>query len=115
MYIGVIYITRREMVEKAVSNMELDKLSNCSGFEWDEGNSEKNWIKHKVSRSECEQVFFNLPLVVSDDPKHSQEENRYFALGKTDGSRGLFIVFTIRRDAIRVISARDMNKMEKRI
>ena len=95
--------------------MGLDKLSECSGLEWDEGNSEKNWTKHRVSRSECEQVFFNLPLVVTDDPKHSQYEERHFALGQTDTGRGLFVVFTIRNNAIRVISARDMSRAERRV
>lgn len=95
--------------------MELEKLSECSGFAWDEGNSDKNWIKHRVSCSECEQVFFNLPLVVGDDSKHSQEENRYYALGQTDKGRALFVVFTVRDDTIRVISTRDMNRSERRI
>ncbi|MFH0823619.1 MAG: BrnT family toxin [Pseudomonadota bacterium] len=95
--------------------MQLDKLSSCNGFEWNEGNSDKNWVKHRVSRTECEQVFFNVPLVVRGDPKHSHSEDRYFALGKTDSGRGLFVVFTIRDDSIRVISARDMNRREKRI
>ncbi len=85
-----------------------------SGFEWDEGNSDKNWIRHRASRSECEQVFFNYPLVVAEDQIHSQVENRYFALGQTDMHRRLFLVFTIRGDKIRVISARDMNRTERR-
>jgi uncharacterized protein len=68
-----------------------------------------------VSRPECEQVFLNQPLVVEEDPKHSHREQRHFALGKTDQGRELFVVFTIRGDAIRVISARDMNRKEKRI
>jgi uncharacterized protein len=95
--------------------VRLDKLSECTGFEWDEGNADKNLIKHGVSRSECEQAFFNLPLVVADDAKHSQEETEYFALGQTDTGRRLFVVFTVRRDTIRVISARDMNPKERLI
>lgn len=95
--------------------MDLDQLSACTGFEWDEGNSEKNWAKHRVARSECEQVFFNLPFVVADDQKHSQDDPRYYALGQTDRGRKLFVVFTIRSNFIRVISARDMNRNEKRI
>ncbi len=95
--------------------MELDKLLQCSGFQWDAGNSEKNWIKHRVSREECEQVFLNRPLVVSGDPKHSQVEDRHFVLGNTDTGRGLLVVFTIRGDTIRVISARDMNREERSI
>jgi uncharacterized protein len=91
------------------------KLSKCTGFQWDEGNAGKNWLRHKVSPSECEQLFFNLPLVPSEDNKHSQDEERYYALGKTDRGRLLFIVFTIRGKNIRIISARDMNKRERRI
>ncbi len=92
-----------------------DLFRKCAGFDWDVGNSEKNWIHHKVSRSECEQVYFNDPMVVVDDKKHSQKEKRWNLLGKTDSNRQLFIVFTIRENLIRVISARDMNKKERRV
>jgi uncharacterized DUF497 family protein len=90
-------------------------LSQCSGFEWDTGNSDKNWLKHLVSFSECEQGFFNLPLIVAEDAKHSDKENRYYALGQADDGRLLFLVFTIRKEKIRVISARDMSKKEKAV
>ncbi|KAA3663173.1 MAG: BrnT family toxin [Calditrichaeota bacterium] len=86
---------------------------NCIGFDWDDGNSEKNWIRHQVSRNESEQVFFNEPLIITDDKKHSQIEKRWYLLGISDTGRLLFIVFTIRKDLIRVISARDMNKKER--
>ena len=89
-------------------------IENCKGFEWDDGNSNKNWYLHGVTDGECEDVFFNLPLVVSFDKKHSDRENRSFALGRTDANRQLFISFTVRKDLIRVISARDMTKSEKR-
>ena len=88
-------------------------LQECIGFEWDQYNSKKNWEKHKVTPSECEQIFFNQPLIVTDDIKHSQVEQRFYVLGKTDLHRRLFIVFTIRNNMIRVISARNMNKKEK--
>ena len=90
-------------------------LQQCTGFNWDEGNSQKNWILHKVSRSECEQIFFNEPLVIADDEKHSQSEKRWYLLGQTDSGRMLFIVFTLRGELIRVISARDMHKKERSI
>ena len=89
-------------------------ISNCKGFQWDEGNSDKNWYLHQVTNGECEEVFFNLPLIVASDTKHSQQEQRYYALGRTDIDRWLFIAFTIRDDLIRVISARDMNQRETR-
>ena len=41
-----------------------DDLSQCRGFQWDEDNAEKNWVKHHVARGETEQVFFNRPLAV---------------------------------------------------
>jgi len=89
-------------------------LANCKGFQWDEGNRDKNWYLHQVSNSECEELFFNLPLIIVRDTKHSQTEQRYYALGQTAANRWLFIAFTIRDDLIRVISARDMNQKESR-
>jgi uncharacterized protein len=90
-------------------------LQNCVGFDWDKWNLDKNWSKHKVSHLECEQVFFNYPLLLYSDAKHSKEEARIYVLGKTDMERLLFIVFTTRNNLIRVISARDMNKKERAI
>jgi uncharacterized DUF497 family protein len=90
-----------------------DEVMDCKGFEWDKGNTDKNIQRHGVSDSECEQVFFNQPFISGTDVRHSQDEPRYYALGKTDAGRWLFIVYTIRNQLIRVISARDMNKKEK--
>ena len=96
-----------------MGSFRQDTLKNCTGFDWDTGNSEKNWFKHKVTLSECEQIFFNHPLVIQYDEQHSHHEKRYYALGHTDAKRLLFVVFTIRRELIRVISARDMSKKER--
>lgn len=90
----------------------LDELERCVGFDWDEGNEGKNWEKHKVSDAEAEEVFFNDPLVAGADSSHSTAETRYFALGRADSGRCLFVAFTIREDLVRVISARDMTKNE---
>jgi len=98
MYIMVIYM------------WILDELV---GFDWDDGNRGKNLDKHAVSDLECEQVFFNRPIVVLDDETHSDAEPRYFVLGRTDARRRIFLVFTPRQDRIRVISARDMTKKER--
>ena len=95
--------------------MENNILNECQGFEWDAGNSEKNWKSHQVTRNECEQVFFNEPLILANDTKHSKTEKRWYVLGRSDVNRWLFIVFTIRGDSIRVISARDMHKNERKI
>ena len=93
----------------------LDILLECVGFEWNKANIEKNWLKHKVTPSECEQVFFNHPLMVDDDQKHSKKENRYYVLGQTDTKRFIFLVFAIRGNLIRVISARNMSRKERRV
>ncbi|MBW1753621.1 MAG: BrnT family toxin [Deltaproteobacteria bacterium] len=87
-------------------------LASCIGFEWDQGNTAKNWGKHDVSTLECEQIFFNKPLIVKRDRKHSKLENRYYVLGKTNMNRLLFAVFTVRNEKIRIISARDMTVSE---
>ena len=93
----------------------MPELSQASGFDWDEGNALKIWEKHGVGQAECEQVFFNEPLVVGGDVKHSESEHRYYVLGMTDKGRELFLVFTLREDRIRVIMARDMSRKERRI
>src|SRR5210317_2168799 len=87
-------------------------LANCKGFEWDLGNDTKNWEKHDVSTCECEQLFFNKPLIIKRDRKHSAFENRYYVLGRTDMNRLLFAVFTVRNEKIRIISVRDMTVPE---
>ena len=87
-----------------------DPFAKLTGFQWDEGNSEKNWISHQVTRSECEQTFFNQALIFGNDEKHSKIEQRYYTLGQTDDGRLLFMICTIREKLIRVISARDMSK-----
>ena len=91
----------------------MDKLSECTGFQWDEGNSDKNWIRHRVTRDETEQVFGNRPLVVSQGV--SDSERRHFALGESDVSRRLFVVFTVLGTLVRVISARDMSRRERQV
>jgi len=70
------------------------------------------WDKHDVSTGECEQIFFNKPLIVMRDRKHSKLENRYYVLGRTNMNRLLFAVFTVRNEKIRIISARDMTVSE---
>jgi hypothetical protein len=85
-------------------------LRGVKGFEWDEGNSAKNEAKHGVTDRESEEIFFNKPLVVARSSK--EKEIRYVALGKTYGSRLLTVVFTVRANRIRVISARPMSRNE---
>ncbi len=91
----------------------MDLLLNAIGFEWDDGNKAKNWEKHRVAWYECEDLFFNEPLLVLPDEKHSNTEARFLALGRTGTGRLLFNSFTVRREEIRIISAREMNRRER--
>ncbi|HXU33558.1 MAG TPA: BrnT family toxin, partial [Thermoanaerobaculia bacterium] len=72
------------------------QLAAAQGFDWDEGNLEKNLEKHSVAFWEAEETFFNQPLVVRFDEVRSSSEPRYFALGRTDAGRHLFVAFTLR-------------------
>jgi uncharacterized DUF497 family protein len=81
-------------------------------FLWDLGNINKNLNKHNVTNEEIEQAFWDDDKKTLVDSLHSGTEERHILLGKTFAKRILFIVFTIRRGKIRVISARDFNKKE---
>ena len=89
-------------------------LTAIVGFDWDAGNARKN-ERHGVSAAEAEQVFFNAPLLLSPDARHSTEEERFHALGKSNDDRSLHVTFTLRANGtlIRVISARDMHRKER--
>ena len=85
------------------------------GFDWSSGNAEKNWKRHHVTPLEAEQVFFHTPLLVGADVAHFQGEKRFFALGQTDEGRELFLAFTMRARCLRIVSARDMSRKERRV
>ncbi len=89
------------------------KVSKIKGFEWDNGNALKNWLKHKVTTKECEEVFLDKNLKIFKDPLHSQKEKRYIILGRTLAGRLLFVVFTVRGEKIRVIFVRDLKKKKE--
>lgn len=89
--------------------------SRILGFQWDAGNARKNVDKHGVHQAEAEEAFLNEPLIVAQDLRHSEDEDRFHALGATHAGRRLHVTFTIRADGtlIRVISARDMSNKER--
>lgn len=87
----------------------------CKSFDWDEGNTNKNWDKHRVHHLECEEIFFNEPIVTKVEKRGVSQEERLSALAVTNEGRFLFVVFTMRRGRTRVVSARDMNKKEGKI
>lgn len=92
-----MYMTRRDLVK----------------FEWDKGNIDKNYHKHGVTPNEAEEVFLDEDAMILDDASHSDREKRLNAIGKTLGRTVLFVVFTLRRKKIRIISARIADKKER--
>jgi uncharacterized DUF497 family protein len=86
----------------------------ANGFDWDRGNRAK-CEKHGLSIAAIESLFAS-PLAILPDAAHSQRENRFRAIGRTEKGRGVFIIFTLRRKGdellIRPISARYMHKKE---
>jgi len=105
-YTFIIYIT---------AMADTINLPEFEGFDWSSGNADKNRERHQVTPLEAEQVFFNAPLLAGADPVHSQNEPRFYALGRTDEGRELFIAFTLRAKRVRVVSARDMSRKERRV
>jgi len=95
--------------------MEFDCLSleSVVGFDWDEGNLYKNEKKHGLKWQEIEEMFFNQPLLLLEDAKHSKYEQRCIAYGKSDKGKKITVIFTKRNDLIRVISARAMSRRER--
>ena len=95
---------------------DLEKLlAECEGFQWDTGNFVKIWDRHQVAPAECEEIFFNRPFIVNEDEALSVDEPRLYALGQSDAGRLMFVAFTIRSRLIRVISARDMSRKERKV
>jgi len=84
-------------------------------FEWDKGNVDKNFRKHKVTNQEAEEIFSSEPVFLFEDEKHTLlSEERYMIWGETKKARKLAIIFTVRNNNVRIISVRDMNKKERR-
>lgn len=83
-------------------------------FEWDEGNILKSYTKHDITAEEAESVFIDIYLSVAEDTKHSINEKRYAAVGTSISARILFVVYTIRNNRVRIISARPANREERR-
>jgi uncharacterized DUF497 family protein len=90
-------------------------IAQCAGFQWDEGNLQKVLRRHHVSKEECEHVLLRHSFYAEVNETHSTTEPRYCVMGRTASRRYLYVTFTIRGDLIRVISARDMSRRERRI
>jgi uncharacterized DUF497 family protein len=95
--------------------LDLD-FSKVDGFDWDKGNLNKNRLKHNVESTECEEVFFNNPIIILDDTRHSTiKEKRYRIIGISTNGRKIALAVTIRHNKIRVIIARDQSRKEREL
>lgn len=107
------------MLDKCIflqyTSIVIKVLPKAVFFEWDKGNIDKNLKRHAVSNQEVEEVFFDRYIKIFENIKHSQKEKRFTALGVTDKNRKLYLSFTIRNQKIRIISARDQSKKERRL
>ncbi|MEK7595323.1 MAG: BrnT family toxin [Patescibacteria group bacterium] len=92
----------------------MEVLPSLLEFDWNAGNENKNFLKHQVTNEETEEIFSNEPILVLRDQKHSAHEERFLLLGITNNDRRLSVIFTIRSNKVRVISARDMDKKERK-
>ncbi len=90
-------------------------LSKLSGFEWDKGNLDKSYKKHGITPNEAEEVFLDEEILLLEDDRHSQVEERFKAIGKVIKGEILLIVFTVRKTNIRIVSARKANQKERRL
>lgn len=89
-------------------------LSKITGFQWDQGNIDKSYLKHGITPNEAEEVLLDKDILLLEDIDHSKQEGRFEAIGKISKGKMLFLAFTIRRNKIRIISARTASKKERR-
>jgi uncharacterized protein len=83
-------------------------------FEWDPNKARANLAKHRISFDEASTVFGNALSVTIADPLHSTDEERFVLIGHSCRNRLLVVVYTDRRDRIRIISARPATRRERR-
>ncbi len=83
-------------------------------FEWDPRKAEINLRKHGVSFTEAGTIFGDELAITVPDPDHSDNEDRYITIGWSDRRRLLIVSHTDRGDRIRIISARELTKTERK-
>ncbi len=83
-------------------------------FEWDNNKAESNFLKHGISFEQAVTVFADPYLLFTEDSKHSEKEQREWAIGEAKNGSLLVVIFTMRGDSIRIISARKATKIERK-
>lgn len=86
-------------------------------FEWDENKNEINKRKHGLSFETAREVFYDKSAILFDDPDHSDEEERFLIIGMIKSSKICIVSHCYRKSdtVIRLISAREATKKEKKI
>jgi uncharacterized DUF497 family protein len=83
-------------------------------FEWDTNKASANIKKHGVSFAEATTVFGDPLSTTFPDPDHSINESRYITIGLSSSGKLLIIAHTDRGNSIRIISAREATRRERR-
>ncbi|QDZ40762.1 hypothetical protein FRE64_12915 [Euhalothece natronophila Z-M001] len=83
-------------------------------FEWDENKAKSNVVKHGITFLEAVTIFADPYLLFTEDSQHSQKEEREWAIGETENGSLIVVVFTIRDEKIRIISARKASRTERK-
>jgi uncharacterized DUF497 family protein len=83
-------------------------------FEWDSDKADENLRKHQVSFSEAATVLGDALGVTAPDPDHSKGEARFITVGMSEQKRLLIVAHVERGDRIRIISARELTRSEKK-
>lgn len=83
-------------------------------FEWDSRKSAINLRKHGVSFADAGTVFGDEFAITFPDPDHSDQEDRYITIGWSNLHRLLMVAHTDRGEKIRIVSARELTKAERK-
>jgi len=83
-------------------------------FEWDRRKAAANLRKHRVSFPEAGTIFGDELATTVSDPDHSNDEDRYITIGWSNRRRLLIVSHTDRGGKIRIISARELTKAERK-
>jgi len=83
-------------------------------IEWDPRKARQNLRKHSIDFSEASTVFADTLSITILDPDHSEDEERWLTMGLSIRQRLLVVVHTNKGEAIRIISARPANRLERR-
>jgi len=83
-------------------------------FDWDPSKAQRNLERHGVSFPEAATVFADVLGWTFFDPDHSRDEDRFLTIGTSNTGRLLIVSHTEEDDLVRIISAREVTRRERR-